>query len=159
MTESEGLAHIRELDQAEIAAVLRRNHVGRIGYTRGGKVDIQPVHYVYEEGWIYGRTSYGSKYENIAKTAYQWWPVVFQVDEVEDLYRWRSVLVHGGFYILSRDPSREERESWAHALEQVRKLDPAALGASDAVPFRTVLFRIAVQEATGRESTRPAGTE
>jgi nitroimidazol reductase NimA-like FMN-containing flavoprotein (pyridoxamine 5'-phosphate oxidase superfamily) len=157
MTESEGLAHIRELDQAEIAAVLRRNHVGRIGYTRRGKIDIQPVLYVFEEGWIYGRTSYGTKYENIAQTAYQWWPVVFQVDEVEDLFRWRSVLVHGGFYVLSRDASREERESWAHALEQVRTLDPAALGDNDAVPFRTVLFRIAVQEATGRESTQPVG--
>jgi hypothetical protein len=159
MAESEGIARIRKLDPEEIAAVLRRNHVGRIGYTRRGKLDIQPVLYVYEEGWIYGRTSYGTKYETIARTAYQWWPVVFEVDEVDDLFRWRSVLVRGGFYVLSRDAGEEERERWARGLELVRRLDPAALGKDDVVPFRTVLFRIAVQEASGRESALPQAGE
>jgi uncharacterized protein len=155
MTESERPAHIRELDREEIDAILTRNHVGRIGYTREGKVDIQPVHYVYGDGWIYGRTSYGAKYEALARTAYQWWPVVFEVDEVEGLYRWRSVLVRGGFYLLPRDATEGEQSGSRHAIEILRRLDPDTLQPGDAVPFRTVLFRIAVQEATGRESTRP----
>lgn len=69
-------------------------------------MDIQPVHYVYSDGWIYGRTSYGAKYEALGETAHGWWPVVFEVDEVEDLFHWRSV--------LRRTP---EREGWERALE------------------------------------------
>lgn len=148
----DGGATIRELDREEIDAILARNHVGRIGYTRGRRIDIQPVHYVYSEGWIYGRTSAGTKYRALGETAYRWWPVVFEVDEVEDLFHWRSVLVQGGFYVLSPEGSDEMRETWENALELLRTLVPATLQADDPVPHRTVLFRIAVQEVTGRTS-------
>ena len=148
-------AHIRELDRPEIDEILTRNHVGRIGYARGHHIDIQPVHYVYSDGWIYGRTSYGSKYETLAGTAYQWWPVVFEVDEVEGLFSWRSVLVHGGFYVLSAERSEEESAAWHRALELLRGFLPETLRADDPVPDRTVLFRIAVQEASGKACTPP----
>lgn len=144
---------VRELDRAEIDAILARNHVGRIGYSRQNRVDIRPVHYVYADNWIYGRTSYGSKHETLAETAHEWWPVVFEVDEVEDLFRWRSVLVYGGFYVLRAGESAPEREAWEQALELLRTLVPEALRPGDPTPGLTILFRIAVQEATGREAT------
>ena len=149
-------AHIRALDREEIDAILARNHVGRIGFARGGRMDIQPVHYVFSDGWIYGRTSYGSKYVALGETAYGWWPVVFQVDEVEDLFRWRSVLAQGGFYILSGERGEADLDIWEQAPALLRTLVPETLAENDPVPFRTVLFRIAVQEASGRESTPPA---
>jgi len=155
MSDNPHLAHIRELDDAEIAAVLARNHVGRIGFTREGHMDIQPVHYVYSEGWLYGRTSYGHKYATLGETAYGWWPVVFEVDEVESLFEWRSVLVRGGFYLLSRDDPAHA-DDWERGLELLRTLLPQTLDAGDPVPQRTALFRIAAQESTGRESTIPA---
>lgn len=154
MTQDEHLAHIRELDPEEIIAILRRNHVGRIGFGREGQIEIQPIHYVYSDGWLYGRTSYGRKYEMIGQTAYGWWPVVFQVDEVEDLFSWRSVLVRGGFYLLKKeDPALGE--AWEEGLRLLRTLLPSTLRVGDPTPHRTVLFRIATQEATGREATPP----
>lgn len=152
MTSTEGDVLIRDLDRATIDDILQRNYVGRIGYARGNQMDIQPVHYVYSDGWIYGRTSAGAKFRALGTTAYNWWPVVFEVDEVEDLYRWRSVLVRGGFYILSRDGSGDETAAWEKGLELLRSLVPETLTDSDPVPSRTILFRIAVQEATGREA-------
>jgi len=152
MAHERGAVVVRELERSEIDAILTRNHVGRIGYARQNKVDIRPVHYVYEDDWIYGRTSYGSKHEELAETAHEWWPVVFEVDEVEDLLRWRSVLVHGGFYVIRPDDSPDERAAWERALELLRTLMPDALGPGDPVPARTVLFRIAVQEVSGREA-------
>lgn len=141
----------RELDRAEIEEVLARNRVGRIGYTRGSDVEIQPVHYVFYEGWIYGRTSHGTKYRDLgATTHYQWWPVVFQVDEIEGPYDWRSILVRGGFYLIPEEGAQWERETWAVAVELLRSVAPYVLREDDPTPFRTVLFRIHVQDATGR---------
>lgn len=156
MEQSNDAPQFRELDRAEIEAILARNHVGRLGYARDNQVEIHPVHYVYSDGWIYGRTAYGATYQALGETAYQWWPVVFEVDEVEELFRWRSVLVHGGFYLLQPDGPPPEREAWEKALEMVRTLIPEALRANDPVPSRTTLFRISVQETSGREAV-PAG--
>lgn len=159
MSDSGDLPHFRELDRAEIDVILARNNVGRIAYARKNIVNIQPVHYVYSGGWIVGRTSYGAKFEALGETAYRWWPVAFEVDEVNDLFDWRSVVIQGGFFVLDPEGSPPERQAWEEALEHVRTLIPDALREGDPTPSRTILFRISVQEATGREAipaTRPA---
>jgi uncharacterized protein len=141
---------IRELGREEIDAILARNHVGRLAYAWQNHVDIEPLHYVYDGGWIYGRTSHGAKME---ATGYAWSPVAFEVDEIEGLFRWRSVVVHGGFYTLPQKGAEWEEAEWKRGVELLRKLIPATFTDDDPVAFRTVLFRIAVQEATGREAT------
>lgn len=139
----------RELDHAECEAILARNHVGRLAYGRGNRVDIEPLHYVYADGWIVGRTSAGSK---IDTTGFSWWPVAFEVDEVDNLFRWRSVVVHGGFYPIPYHGVRREVEEWNSGVELLRRLIPETFTEDDPLPFRTILFRIAVQEVTGREA-------
>ena len=139
----------RALERPDIDPLLARNHVGRIAYGRGDRIDVEPIHYVHAHGWIYGRTSRGAKYATVGETWLGWWPVAFEVDEVEDLFRWRSVVVHGGFYGVDPELDREVR---AHAVELLRTLLPEMLAADDPVPFRDVVFRIAVQEVTGREA-------
>ena len=136
--------HFRALEPNEMRAILVRNHVGRVAYSFHDRVNIVPVHYLYSNGWIYGRTSPGEKMEILAH--HKW--VAFEVDEVEGPYDWRSVVVRGGLYVLEPDD-----DAWSEALELIRAVVPAALGASDPTPFRTVLFRIAIQESTGREAT------
>ncbi len=135
--------HFRTLDAKEIERTLARNRIGRIAYAFHDHVDILPVHYVYDRGWIYGRTSPGAKLTTLRH--HPW--VAFEVDESDDLFAWRSVVVHGGFYQLS-----PEDEAWETAVRLVRTLVPETFADVDPVPFRTVLFRIAVQESTGREA-------
>jgi uncharacterized protein len=148
---------IRELDRKRCEEILSRNHVGRIAFTRGNRLEIQPVHYVYSEGWLFGRTSPGTKIE---MTGTQWWPVAFEVDETEHLFRWRSVLVHGGFYVLPSTQSEVDVAHWRKAVELLRSLIPASFAEHDPVPFRTIVFGISLTEVTGREAflsrTRPA---
>ena len=139
---------IRALDRAECEQLLARNHVGRLAYASQNHVDIEPLHYVFHEGWIYGRTSHGTKMDAVG---YTWWPVAFEVDEVEEIFRWRSVVVHGGFYTLD-DEDRVQGEEWARGVELLRTLVPETFTEDDPVAFRTVVFRMAVQEATGREA-------
>jgi len=143
----------RSLDRAEIDALLARNHVGRLAYAHGRRVDVQPVHYVFSDGWLYGRTSEGAKVEAIGQG---WWPVAFEVDEVDDLFHWRSVVVHGGFYLIPEEGAEWEMAEREKAVELLRTLIPGTFSESDPTPFRQVLFRIAVQEATGREAIPPS---
>lgn len=139
----------RDLDRSECDAILSRNHVGRLAYSRGNRVDIEPVHYVYSKEWIYGRTSVGRKIE---MTGYDWWPVAFEVDEVQNLFRWTSVVVHGGFYTLEKEGSDTAAQTWENAVELLRTLIPETFTDDDPVPERTILFRIAVQEIRGRSA-------
>jgi nitroimidazol reductase NimA-like FMN-containing flavoprotein (pyridoxamine 5'-phosphate oxidase superfamily) len=151
--------HIRELDRAEIDAILARNHVGRMAYDRRGRIEIEPIHYVFADGSLYLRTSHGEKYRTMEQSFYSILPVAFEVDEVEELFRWRSVVVHGSAYLVPHPREGGDPADWSSAVAQLRKLHPAALTGSDPVPNRNLLFRISVQEATGRECTPPADAE
>ncbi len=139
----------RTLEHDECVAILARNHLGRIAYARQDRVDIEPLHYVYDEGWLYGRTSHGAKLES-AGTRLR--PVAFEVDEVEGLFSWRSAVVHGGFYTAPDDAAGIRGEEWRRAVELLRALVPGTFTDADPVAFRTVLFRMAVQDVTGREA-------
>ena len=54
-------ATIRNLAPEEIESLLRRHHVGRIAFTDGRRVDIEPIGYVYDDGAIYGRAAPGTR--------------------------------------------------------------------------------------------------
>ena len=56
----------RALSKVECEKILSRNHVARLAFSFHDRVDIEPVHYVYERGWMFGRTSPGSKLQTIA---------------------------------------------------------------------------------------------
>lgn len=126
--------------------MLRRNHVGRMAFAFGGRVDIVPIHYVYSGGWVYGRTSFGPKLFTLKHN--QW--VALEVDEIEGLFDWRSVVVHGGLYLLDADRPPREVAARRRAIRLLRALVPDTLRASDPVPFRDILFRIHVDELSGR---------
>jgi uncharacterized protein len=145
----------RLLDRAESEAVLRRNCVGRIAYALHDQVDIEPVNYVFSEGWLWCRTSEGAKWHVLAENAYRWWPVAFEVDEVEGLFHWRSVVVKGGFQALDPPADGGDPAVWDEALERLRDLVPQAFTGADPVARRNRVFRIAVQEMTGREAIPP----
>lgn len=133
----------RALDKAECQGILSRNHVGRIAYSFHDRVDIEPIHYVCNGEWIYGRTSPGTK---LATLSHHRW-VAFEVDEIDGPFDWRSVVVHGTVYWLASQPSPHETEA---GLAQLRRFLPETLTADDPTPFRTVLFRISTSEISGR---------
>jgi nitroimidazol reductase NimA-like FMN-containing flavoprotein (pyridoxamine 5'-phosphate oxidase superfamily) len=114
------------------------------------RVNIEPISYVHSAGWLYGRTSPGAKLTTLEKN--KW--VAFEVDEVQSLFDWQSVVVHGGLYILDPQPPPGAKDEWAAALTLLRRLLPSAFREDDPLPFRDVVFRIAVQESTGRRSAR-----
>jgi uncharacterized protein len=143
---------IRDLSRDEVEETLNRNRVGRVAFSFHDRVDIQPIHYIYERGWLYGRTSEGEKIFTLKHN--QW--IAFEIDEVNDLFDWRSVVIHGSFWIIHPQGSPRAEELWAKAAKLVAQIVPGALTENDPVSFRHTLFRIAVGDAQGREaSVRP----
>ncbi len=101
---------IRSLEAGESREFLARHRVGRIAYSFHDRVDIEPISYVYEDGWIYVRTSMGTK---LSRLAHQPW-CAFEVDEVHGIFDWTSVVVHGSLHLL--DPETGS-DSYMRALE------------------------------------------
>jgi nitroimidazol reductase NimA-like FMN-containing flavoprotein (pyridoxamine 5'-phosphate oxidase superfamily) len=130
-------------------ALLARNHVGRIAFSFHDQVDIRPIHYVYADNWLYGRTSPSQKLETLQHN--QW--VAFEVDEVRGPYDWQSVVAHGSFYRLTDETSPQNLELRDEALKHVRSFAPATLRGTDPVPFRTELFAIAIDRISGRAAS------
>jgi nitroimidazol reductase NimA-like FMN-containing flavoprotein (pyridoxamine 5'-phosphate oxidase superfamily) len=132
--------------------ILARNTVGRLAFALQDRVSVLPVHYVYEDGWIYGRTSAGSKLREILRNR----RIAFEVDEHTQVFEWRSVVVRGPLYLIEPGALPADRRIYAKAVSLIRRLLPSALTDSDPVPFRDQLFRIRAVEISGR-SSEPIG--
>lgn len=139
-----------ELSERQSRALLRRNTFGRLAFTFRNSVDIEPIGYVLDGEWLYGRTSHGTKLLKI--THHPW--VAFEVDEVEGPFDWQSVVVHGAVYFLNR--VGEEHPDFARALRLFRRRDARVLRGDDPVPQRTVFFRIHLDQISGRSATTKA---
>jgi len=137
----------RELTHEECESLLTGKHVGRIAFSYHDRVDIEPIHFVYESGWVYGRTGEGTKLRTLAHN--RW--VAFETDEVNAMFDWRSVVVKGALYLLDADGQRGE--AYDHAVEVLRSFMPEALRQDDPLPDRTVVFRIHVDQMTGRAAS------
>jgi hypothetical protein len=137
------------LSEAESRAVLARHHIGRLAYTFRDRVDIEPIHYVVEGDWIFGRTSPGTK---LATLLHHPW-CAFEVDEVRDLFDWASTVARGTFYLL--DPETGSPDTYQRALSLLRELVPGTISTDDPAPHRTVMFGIHIDQVTGR-AARPS---
>lgn len=139
---------IRELEPAEMQAMLGRNYVGRIAYTFKDHVDIEPIHYVYDDGVLYGRTGPGTKLLTLAR--HPW--VAFEIDEVEGPAQWRSIVIHGTFYPIDPGGADVEQRAFERAVEVLRRVVPDLLLEDDPTPERRVLFRVHIDRMRGREA-------
>lgn len=140
---------VREMTREECDTLLGEERVGRIAYSHNNRVDIAPIHYVYRDGWIYGRSAFGKK---LAILRHAPW-VAFEIDRVADLFDWQSVVVHGSFQVLDPERSARERGATVDAVELLRELLPDALTPDDPTPERNMVFRIHADEVTGRAAS------
>ena len=143
---------IRVLRGDEAQAVLARNRVGRIAFSHHDQVDIEPVHYVFESPWIFGRTSAGTKLLTLSHN--QW--CAFETDNVHGMFDWESVVVKGPF-----SPKGSPYASWNYetALAALRRLDPRTLTEDDVAPQRDIVFGVHASEISGRCSVSSEVTD
>src|SRR3954447_16248433 len=131
-----------DLPKEDGLALLGRAHVGRLAFTFHDRVDIEPISYVFENDWIYGRTSTGTK---LATVKHHPW-VAFEVDEIEGPFDWRSVVIHGTLYLLADTGSERDRDLYQRALAALRTRDAEVLTERDPAPHRTHVFGIHIDD-------------
>ena len=138
-----------ELTTAECRRLLSRTRVARLAYTSGGRVDIVPIHVVFDNDMIYGRTAPGSRISAIPRGS----DVVIEADEHRTAFDWLSVVAHGEFSLLNAE---ELVATDSVELMTIERLFPDALGDEDPIPFRNQFFCIRISEITGRYA-QPTG--
>ena len=141
---------ISVLDRAACVALLLAHHVGRMAFTFRDRVDIEPLHYVYQDGWIYGRTQEGTKLRTLAH--HPW--VAFEVDEVSALSEWQSVVVHGRIEFPEEGGPGAEGVRYERAVAAFRTLVPDAFGEHDPTPARDIVWALPLHSVEGRMAAR-----
>jgi nitroimidazol reductase NimA-like FMN-containing flavoprotein (pyridoxamine 5'-phosphate oxidase superfamily) len=81
-----------------------------------------------------------------------------EVDEIESLFHWESVVLRGRLEVLDDGPHSAAVERHAKALEALRQLIPETLTEHDPTPDRTVLCAIYLDEVEGRRARPGTGT-
>ncbi|HEY9048509.1 MAG TPA: pyridoxamine 5'-phosphate oxidase family protein, partial [Ohtaekwangia sp.] len=143
-----------QLTEAQIDHVLHSQFLGRIGCYANNRIYIVPVTYVYYEGYIYAHSKEGQKIRMMRGNP----NICFQVDAMESMTNWRSVIVWGDYEEL-----KSEAEQQAGMKIMMDRLAPFVI--SETVRpsqglsrppeivekgFRAVAYRIKVLEKTGR---------
>ncbi|HEY5340097.1 MAG TPA: pyridoxamine 5'-phosphate oxidase family protein [Candidatus Aquilonibacter sp.] len=139
-----------ELRAPEIERVLRENVIGRIGVHAFGRTYIVPITYAYDGSAIYAHSREGMKMHMMRENPH----VCFEVDRMDGMANWESVIAHGRFEELHGERAEHALEMLIEILEP--RLDgPAGASAhprSDAIPALT--YRIVLEEKTGRFERR-----
>jgi len=146
-----------ELNEKQIEHVLTTNVIGRIGCYADEKIYVVPVAYLYDDGCILGQTLRGMKTRMLKKNP----KCCFEVDSMQDMGNWQSVIAWGTFEELEGDEEKRALQKLirqlmpimtgqssqpAEELEQLHKLE--------ALNLKAVVFRIKIGEKTGRFEKR-----
>jgi uncharacterized protein len=144
------------IDSTEIEELLEREHVGRIGCISAGRPYVVPVCYVYRDGDVYGHTMEGMKWR-----AMQAHPdVCFEVECVDDLTNWRSVIAWGRFEELTGAAAEEGMRLLVDRLSPLVRPEDASSQPDHGGGLHAFVYRIRLDEKTGRyESTRASTTD
>ena len=130
----------------------RDHHIGRIAYSLHDRVDVEPIHYVYDAPWIYGRTSAGAKLLTLAHN--QWCAI--ETDDVKGMFDWQSVVVHGSAQLLDPHDGPDAAARWQHAVDTFRRIIPQAFQTGDPTPQRDVMLRVHMSHVEGRAASTTA---
>ena len=82
-----------ELNTREIDAVLHTSVVGRIGCHSDGRTYIVPITYAFDGDSVYAHSAAGTKVEMMRANP----AVCFEVEQLDDLANWRTVVAWGEF--------------------------------------------------------------
>jgi nitroimidazol reductase NimA-like FMN-containing flavoprotein (pyridoxamine 5'-phosphate oxidase superfamily) len=145
---------IHELSAEECAGVLHAASVGYLACAKDGEPYVVPIHYAFdaERRCLYGLSMVGRKIEWLRANP----RACLAVDDITDKNHWKTVIVAGAYEELRDAADREDAERRCHQLLGNREewWFPAMAKSRTREPRGVVLFRIRIEQMTGRRSAR-----
>ena len=138
------------LDSQQIEHLLHAEVVGRIGCHAGGRTYVVPVTYAYDGAAVYCHSAEGLKLAMMRQND----AVCFEVDRMESMVNWRSVIASGTFEELHGEAAQLGLTLLIRRLAPVLTSETAPTHRADTVARTAVVFRIVLGEKTGRFEKR-----
>lgn len=142
-----------ELTQYEIDKMLKTQTLGRIGCSAEGKTYIVPIAYAYDGEYLYGHSQEGMKIKLMRQNP----KVCFEVDAIENLANWKSVIIQGEFQELMGEAGRAAMQFFVDQLEphllsstSIPSHGLSHFHQTEQSEIKSVIFRIKINERTGR---------
>jgi uncharacterized protein len=141
-----------ELNNDQIEDLLRAQVIGRLGCTTTEKTYILPLTYVFDGQSIIGHTSEGMKMDMLRENS----TVCFQVDKIDNMTSWQSVIAWGIFEELQGYDARFAMQKLIARMsslatddvnEPMHGIETHQLASGG---IKSVIYRINILEKTGR---------
>lgn len=143
------------MNNEECLQILSNNYVGHLGYIFEKKPYVVPITYFYnqENNSIICYSGKGQKLKALRKKKF----VSLEIDEIESINQWRSVLVHGEFEELHQTDAKYLLHAFALGVEKlIAKKEKRELHAISEFSSKIIqeeipiVFRIKDLEWTGK---------
>ncbi len=142
-----------DLTNEQIEEVLHKQVVGRIGCFADGEMYVVPISYVYDGTYVYGHTMEGMKIHMMRKNP----AVCFEVDALENMSNWKSVIAWGEYQELKDPEAKKEALKKLHdkiipeISTDTSKLSPEwPFIPNDLSTVKGVVFRLKITRKTGK---------
>ena len=141
------------LTERQIHTLLTSQVIGRLGGYADGLPYVIPIAYAFEHPYVYSHTREGTKVTMMRQNG----QVCLQVDQINNLANWRSVMVWGTYEELSEEAAEEGLLILKNRLSPLTTsvysrslLDLKAGELSRATEAREVIYRIKIEMQSGR---------
>lgn len=134
---------MKTLAEEEGRALLSTRGIGRLGCVDNGEPYVVPINYVFADGSVYSHSLPGRKIE--ALRAHR--RACIQVDQIENDFKWRSVIAFGNFEEI-RVPS-ERSSILGKLLARFPLLTPVESVMARETEPNSIVFRIRIDRITG----------
>ena len=135
-----------ELNADQIEDLLRTEVIARIGCLRDGRVYVVPITYVYDGTYVWGHAMDGAKLSAMRADP----RVCIEVEHVDDLSNWRSVIAWGTFEECHHDDWAAGMTLLVERIMPLLTLPPHQSPPDPAGPHRGTVYRIRLETKTGR---------
>lgn len=147
---------IKDLGSGECIQLLCNNYIGHLAYIVGESPFVIPITYYYDQSHnsIISYSLEGHKIDAMRKNR----SVSLEVDEIESVNRWKSVLAHGKFEELSGIDAKNLLHEFSNGVKEIihrketKKLQFISESSSKLGPEGSspIVYRIQLLEITGK---------
>ena len=147
---------MKTITSTESTQLLAENYIGRLGYISKERVEIIPITYYFDpdHNSILSYSGQGSKIDAMRKN-----PLIsFQVDEITNLEKWKSVLLYGKFEELTGIDAKHMLRIFSQGVKKVIKNKEHSypgfiqnFSSKEESSDTPIVYRINIDEITGRE--------